>query len=125
MNKVLIGLLLAQLAATAFLWHDAKESREAEQNALQKLLEQGQEVEKANLNAKVLGDRLDALDGSLGRLLNGVQDLKHDTAGRLKALETVTKELGDTDESFACRRLPVPAGVDRLLREPVPGDAGQ
>lgn len=118
MNKILIGFVLAQLAATAFLWVEARDSREAAQSSLQKLQEQAQETEKANLNAKVLGQRMDSLDGSLGRLLTGVQDLKQDTSGRLRALETITQELGDTDESFACLRRAVPAGLDRLLREP-------
>ncbi|QGH44974.1 hypothetical protein [Bacteriophage Phobos] len=118
MNKVLIGILLAQLAATAFLWHEAKEAREAQQDTLHKLQEQAQETEKANLNAKVLGDRLDALDGSLGALLKGVHNLNKDTSTRLRALETITQELGDTDESFACLHRAVPAGLDRLLREP-------
>lgn len=122
--KILIGVVGALVIALALVgWRFAaaldREGRLAESlSAAQGALEQ------AETQNRQLANRFDSFDAAV----KGLQDDQRKNQGELKIrlanLTKIVKEPGDTDAQITCLHTPVPAGLDRSLREPAgPVDA--
>ena len=116
MTKILAGVCLALLVALGLTANQAlranresAETRQALAQARQALTEQAQQAQQ------VL-DRLDRFDRALVNL-DGVQrGIQDGLQANLRALQTITKTEGDSDESIECLGVRVPTGVDQRLR---------
>lgn len=120
--KILAGALLAVLLALALAGWQLRQSwdREAKARAEVVALE-GQTQTLEDQNAKLL-DRFDSLDSVMTGFNQAQATNQNELLGRLKALTKIVKETGDSDETVTCFDLPVPAQLDRLLREPASDD---
>lgn len=116
--KILVGAIVTLLLALALTgwqlknsWADATEARE-------RLAGVTGALEVANEQNEQLQGRMDAFDEALGRLSLTVALNQSDLTLRLEGIQKITEEPTDDPESFACLDLPVPAQLDRGLREP-------
>lgn len=118
--KILIGILLAALLALWLAGWQLKASLKREDEVSQQLaLVQASSKVLETQNRELL-DRFGSLD-SVMTSLNQAQAVNQlELLGRLKAITKIVKETGDSDETIQCVDLPVPAQLDRRLREPTP-----
>lgn len=118
--KILIGILLAALLALWLAgWQLASSLEREGETAKQLGLVQASSKVLETQNRELL-DRFGSLD-SVMTSLNQAQAVNQlELLGRLKAITKIVKETGDSDETIQCVDLPVPAQLDRRLREPTP-----
>lgn len=117
MNKVLAGVLAAALLALAgsgYLLY-RKTEQVGNLNAKVSVLEQS----VRDANAEV--ERRDELAKHFDTLLTTLNDNKAENQTAFtkmeRAIRTIKKSEGDTNESIACLNTPVPAALDRMLRD--------
>lgn len=122
--KILASVLLAALLALWLAAGQLSASWGRERAASAKVIElQAQAKTLEDQNAKLLG-RFDSLDSVMTGFNQAQSVNQNELLGRLKALTKIVKETGDSDETIACFNLPVPAQLDRRLREPTTGANG-
>lgn len=116
--KILIGVLVTLLLALGLTGWQLKSSWNAEAATRERLAGVTGALERANAENGRLEARMDAFDEALGRLGVTLQLNQHELTRRLTDIKTITEESTDDPQSLVCLDLPVPAQLDRGLREP-------
>lgn len=115
--KILIGVLVALTVALGVVGYQLKSSLGRESAAWEQYRQASAALEVANAQNALLNDRFDSLDQALLELGQKQQINQADLTLRLATLKNIVQEPGDSDESVLCMRQPVPAQLDRWLRQ--------
>lgn len=116
--KIMTGVVITLLLALALTGWQLKRSWDVEASTRERLARVLGALERANAENERLGKRFDAFDETLGRLGVAIQKNQRELTDRLSAIQTITEESNDDPQSLVCLDLPVPAQLDRGLREP-------
>lgn len=116
--RILVGAMIALVLALGFTGWQLKRSWDSEAATRERLAGVTGALERANEENERLEGRMDAFDEALGRLGLTVQQNQRELTSRLTDIQTITEEPTDDPQSLACLDLPVPAQLDRGLREP-------
>lgn len=116
--KILIGVIAALLVALSWVGWRYTESLEREGQLRESVAGlQGALEQSENQNA-TLANRFDSFDRAVRGLGDDQRRNQLDLNQRLKTITQIVQEPGDTDAQIRCLHTPVPAGLDRSLREP-------
>lgn len=116
--KIMTGVVITLLLALALTGWQLKRSWDVEASTRERLAGVLGALERANAENERLEGRMDAFDQALGRLGVTIQQNQSELTGRLSTIQTITEESNDDPQSLVCLDLPVPAQLDRGLREP-------
>lgn len=116
--KIMTGVVITLLLALALTGWQLKRSWDVEASTRERLAGVEAALSRANAENERLDKRFDAFDETLGRLGVAIQKNQLELTDRLSTIQTVTEESNDDPQSLVCLDLPVPAQLDRGLREP-------
>ena len=116
--KIMTGVVITLLLVLALTGWQLKRSWDVEASTRERLAGVLGALERANAENERLEGRMDAFDQALGRLGVTIQQNQSELTGRLSTIQTITEESNDDPQSLVCLDLPVPAQLDRGLREP-------
>lgn len=118
--KILIGIILVLLVGLGLTGWQLRAAWNTQGQLETALAGAAGALAVATKQNETLNNRFDTLDRTLVGLNVSQQQNQVELKTRLNTLTTIVKETGDTDESIACLHQPVPAQLDRWLRDPVP-----
>lgn len=118
--KILIGVILVLLAALGTAGWQLRAAWQTQGQLETALAGAAGALATATRQNETLIGRFETLDRTLVGLNASQQQNQAELKARLNNLTTIVKETGDTDESIACLHQPVPAQLDRWLRDPAP-----
>ncbi len=118
MNKIVLGagaVLIALLGLTTWRWSAAVE-REGKLSATvaqrdQTIRDQGKDLALANTRAGILDQSLTILAGDRQAVRDGLAQIQ-------SLIQNLPRSEGDSDASFECLDVPLPAAAAGLLRQP-------
>lgn len=116
--KIMTGVVITLLLALALTGWQLKRSWDVEASTRERLAGVEAALSRANAENERLDKRFDAFDETLGRLGVAIQKNQLELTDRLSTIQTITEESNDDPQSLVCLDLPVPAQLDRGLREP-------
>lgn len=116
--KTMTGVVITLLLALALTGWQLKRSWDVEASTRERLAGVEAALSRANAENERLDKRFDAFDETLGRLGVAIQKNQLELTDRLSTIQTITEESNDDPQSLVCLDLPVPAQLDRGLREP-------
>lgn len=117
MTKILIGLLVAACLFAGLQWYRA-DAAVATAARWEKSVESlATALERQSTSLSQQKTRFEDFDASMLRLETAQQTSTKVLQAKLQALMNFIPQPGDSDETLRCALLPVPADVDRQLRE--------
>lgn len=115
--KILIGVLLALAVALGVTGWQLSESLGREATIHQQHAQAVGALAISEAQNGLLAGRFDSLDRALLELADKQRANKLELDGQLAQLKKLTQEPQDDPRSFACLGMPVPAQLDRWLRQ--------
>lgn len=116
--KILTGVVITLLLALGLTGWQLKRSWDAEAATRERLAGVQGALQQAHEENRRLEIRMEAFDQALLQLKLTVIQNQTELTDRLTVIQNITEEPNDDPQSLACLDLPVPAGLDRGLREP-------
>lgn len=118
--KILIGVILVLLAGLGTAGWQLRAAWQTQGQLETALAGAAGALAVATKQNETLLGRFDSFDKVLVGLNATQQQNQAELKTRLNNLTTIVKETGDTDAQIQCLDLPVPAQLDRWLRDPTP-----